>query len=361
MNSPPGPSQEQFRIHRLVRRFGRLGAALGNSRFVFRAAPVIGALAAATALGTFLVFAIHGGWWLLLVLTIIEAAILAVGIYLMLVAIAAVEYDNEQKARSVALANEAMHRYADRTHRDLARASKAQRNLLPNPQNMPLPAHVEWAASFAPEAEVGGDYYDAAELPGRRVGVLLCDVSGHGMSAALITTLVKSAFLAWTDEDRPIEEFIRRANDHLCRFTPDGAFAAMIACEYDAASRSLRYVNAGHSPKPVLVPADADRPPQTLDSGGCMILGVLPDIEIEVASAALLPGDSVFFITDGLAEAANADREMFGLARLMEVLAAARAGALWEMVDAMSDHVEHFAAGVEPTDDRTVLAMRVRR
>lgn len=348
------------RFHLLVRRFERLGRSVGDHRTMFRAAPICGALAGAAALGTFLVFAVYGNWLLMLALTLVEAAALAAGAYVLLMAVGAIEYDNEEKAYRLQRANVEMRHYADRIHEDLSRAKDAQHNLLPDPARMPLADRVEWASSFAPETEVGGDYYDAAGLPGRRAALLLCDVSGHGMGAALITTLVKSAFLAWTDEGRTIGEFILLANSNLCRFTPEGSFAALVAGEYDAQSRTLHYVNAGHSPQPILVPTDPTRPPKYLDARGAMVLGVMPKIDVHVAAAELSAGDSVVLATDGLAEALNVEGKRFGLDRLLDVLAANRGLGLQEMVDALTAEVSRFAEGVEATDDRTVLALRVR-
>jgi len=312
-------------------------------------------------IATFLIFAVHGGWWLLLALTILEAALLAAGIYVLMMTVASVERDNEAKAHSLEGVNDNLRRYTGRIREELAHARRTQHNFLPDLQRMPLPASLEWAAHFAPEAEVGGDYYDAAKLPGNRAAMLLCDVSGHGMGAALIATLVKSAFLAWTDEAKALDDFIRQANSNLCRFTPEGAFAAVIACEYDAREGTLRYVNSGHTPRPVLVPADPARPPVLLSGRGSMILGVLADIQIELATVELAPGDSIFLITDGLTEAMNAGRELLGIDRLLRVIAANRQRGLQEIVDALSAEVDRFAAGVESTDDKTVLAMRVRR
>ena len=355
MNTTVG--KYQAASHWVVKRFGR---AIGNYRVMIKLAPVFAAMVVVVTIGTFVIFAVHGSWWLLLALTIVESALLACGIYVLLMAVGIVQRDNEEKTGRLELANTDLKRYSDRMREDMVRAKDAQQNLLPRTQNMPLIGRVEWATWFAPETEVGGDYYDADTLPDGRAAFLLCDVSGHGMAAALTTTLVKGAFLAWMEDNRSIDSFVRLANYNLCRFTPTGSFAVLVVAMYDRGTRTLSYINAGHSPQPVLVPADTSKPPAFLDGPGTMLLGVMNDIEIEISHVKLSAGDSVFFITDGMPEAFNAGGEMFGFDRMLLSLKNHREHGLQEMVNVLAAEVEAHGSDVEAADDRTVLAIRVQ-
>ncbi|MFW6066622.1 MAG: PP2C family protein-serine/threonine phosphatase, partial [Planctomycetota bacterium] len=234
------------------------------------------------------------------------------------------------------------------------------RKLLPVPNRMPLGDHVEWASHFEPETEVGGDYFDVAALDEHRASVVFADVSGHGMSAALITVIVKMAFLFWVEAGWSLSEFVLCVNRELCRLTPEGSFVVLVAAIYDGKDGCLRFVNAGHSPEPFFLPADTGAPVRVLSQRGSMLLGVRANIEVAEATQPLAPGDAVLFATDGLNEAQNSRGELYGKQRLLRRLVEHRARPLEPLVSAVLDDIDNFTAGIEQTDDRTLLAFRVR-
>jgi len=348
------------RFSRIVQWYERRHRHFADHRALFQAAPFYALVPAVVTGGIFTVYALRGGFWLMMALTVVGAAALSAMVYLFFMIVGSVEYDNEEKAFRLRRANRDLQRYADRTRNDLAEARNVQQKLLPDRAHMPLPGQIEWAGSFVPETEVGGDYFDVADLGDGRVAILFADVCGHGMAAALITAILKSAFKCWTEQPGDLADFVRMANRNLCEFTPTGSFAALIAGIYDRSTRRLSYINCGHSPPPVRIPADEARPLTVMDQIGAMILGVLDQIDIAVAEQVLEPGDKVILATDGLVEAMAPTRRMYGPERMNAVLSAHRREPPQTVVDRLVEDVDRFSAGAEQTDDRTVLAFLTR-
>jgi sigma-B regulation protein RsbU (phosphoserine phosphatase) len=189
---------------------------------------------------------------------------------------------------------------------------------------------------------------------------VFADVSGHGMAAAFITALIKTAFQHCVEHGESLEMLVALANRNLLDLTPDESFAALIAGAYDPVARRLTYVNCGHAPGVILIPADAAADVEALPDGGTMILGVLGDPGVNVLHRDLVPGDRVFLSTDGNTEAMNVGGEMFGQPRLLELLRGARGRDLQTLVRITVDSVDEFAADTAQTDDRTLLAFEVR-
>jgi len=340
--------------------FERRHRRFADHRALFHAAPRYGLLAVALTGAVLAGYLLTWSVTFLVVATAVEAMILFMAVYVFMRGMGSIEYDNEESAYRLAQAHAKVTQYAQRIGHDLDLARTVQRKLLPDRQRMPLADRIDWASHFNPETEVGGDYFDAAALDEHRAAIVFADVSGHGMSAALITVIVKMAFQSWLETGWSLMEYIRCVNRDLCRFTPDGSFVVLIAAVYDGERRCLSYVNAGHSPEPFFLPADSDKPVRSLTQLGSMLLGVQADIEVVEATQSLAPGDAVFLATDGLTEARSVRGELYGKDRLLRQLADHRAQPLGPLVSAVLEDMGRFAAGAEQTDDRTVLALRVR-
>jgi sigma-B regulation protein RsbU (phosphoserine phosphatase) len=193
-----------------------------------------------------------------------------------------------------------------------------------------------------------------------RVAVLFTDVSGHGMSAALLTAIIKTAFETWKEDGAPLEAFAATLNRLLCNVTPAESFAAVVLAAYDASSRELSYVNCGHNPAPLWLPATDGAEVRWLDDSTNMVLGVAPDVKFEPARQTLAPGDTVFFATDGVTESMDADDRLFGNQRLRQHLQQRRTDPLSRLVQGLVEQVDRFTGGAPQSDDRTILALRVR-
>lgn len=347
------------RFSRAVKWFERRHRAFGDHRVLFHSAPYYAGLAAAAVPSVFVAYALGAGWWVLLISTLLAAAFLAGMVYLFFMIVGSVEYDREEREHHLRLAHDELERYTQRTRADLAGAREVQEGLIPDASDMPMQQHIEWASKFIPEVEVGGDYFDAAATEDGQVAILFADVCGHGMSAALITAILKTTFQAWLDDGEPIERLVHSANRNLCRFTPEGSFAVLIVATYDPQSRRLRYVNCGHHPEPIRIPANPEAPVESLRQLGSMLLGVIEDVPADAAECVLSAGDRLVFMTDGIIEAKCADGDQYGRTRLDECIRSNRRGGLSELVDTILGDVEAFTADCPASDDRTILGMRI--
>lgn len=349
------------RFSRLVHWYKSRNGQFSDHRALFRAAPRYTLLAAVLAATPPIVFSFIQNWTVMILLTAAAVASISVMVYAFFMTVGSVEYDNEEKAETLRQANLRLESQAKRIGADLRRARDIQQMLLPDPNRMPLGDRIDWASSFVPETEVGGDYFDAVAIDDHRVAIIFTDVSGHGMSAAFITAIVKTAFQRWVDDGgADLERFVAELNSQLYRMTPDDSFAASFIAIYDSKTERLNYINCGHSPEPWLVPNDTERKIAVLDDARAILLGVLPDVSPKTVSKSLTHGDKLMFATDGLTEAFDQDRNMYGTERLGTLIDANREKSPSEIVARIVTSVTDFASGTDQGDDQTILAMEVR-
>ena len=208
--------------------------------------------------------------------------------------------------------------------RDIALASDVQRRLLPDAP--PRAEGVEFAAASVPARRIGGDYYDFVELRDRAIGIALADVSGKGVAAALIMSVVQASLRIISSEgDVPPPRLVARMNEFVYRSTPASKYATFFYAQLDEQRRQLRYVNAGHN-APYLLRAGwrstaGSAPPEIEElSIGGTVVGMFPEMEYEEATVELCPGDVLLAFTDGVPEAHNPENEEFGEERLQLLL-----------------------------------------
>lgn len=201
--------------------------------------------------------------------------------------------------------------------RELDTARRIQASILP--KGHPRVAGLAIATHYESMSEVAGDIYDFVVTPSGQLGVLVADVSGHGVPAALVASMVKIALAVQEGEVADPGAVLTRMNRALCgRF--ELAYVTAVFALIDPAARTLTYASAGH-PSPFLVRAGA-RAPEALDDRG-MVLGFLPDVTYTSAVVRdLAASDRVVFYTDGITEAARPDGEFYGDRRFQESLAA---------------------------------------
>ncbi|HOD81622.1 MAG: Phosphoserine phosphatase RsbP [Planctomycetes bacterium ADurb.Bin126] len=330
-----------------------------DHRVLFRAAPRFALLAGLVALIPYIITKFFGTGWVLASVAVLGAATLTVLTHVFFMIVGRVEYDNEEKAHRLARANQDLQRHTMRTQEDLARARSVQERLLPDMTDMTMSGRLDWGGLFKPQAEVGGDYFDLAQLDEDRVAILFCDVSGHGMAAALMTVIVKTAFAAWVDDGGDMPGFLGRLNRHLCQLTPQEDYAAIFLAVYHVPSGELTYLNCGHHPEPWVIPASRQAPIRALSSARATVLGFDPDLTFQPGRCRLLPGDTLLFLTDGLTEARNLRGEIFGSEQMDELLERNRTAEIPDLLAAIDREVACFAHQAPQTDDRTALAMRV--
>lgn len=246
---------------------------------------------------------------------------------------------------------------ARQLEQQLELARQVQRDLLP-PSGLDS-AEFDVAAACLPALEVGGDFYDVFAAGPGRTALVLGDVSGKGLPAALLMALIHGAVRAsnWTAGTEQHEASARRLNELLCSGTSPDRFASLFWCYYDAADGVLRYINAGHLP-PLVFRRDTGAPLK-LDEGG-PVLGVVPDAVYRQSSVRLAAGDLVVMYSDGIVEAENSEGDQFGEERLLEILQENHKKSSEEIRNEVLNRVRAFLAGAHPPDDLTLLVARVQ-
>jgi serine phosphatase RsbU (regulator of sigma subunit) len=338
--------------------FKRLHTNFGDHRTLFWSAPRLGLLFALAPMLVFLLYTLHNSWKVLLVTSLLGSAALFATTYLFLMIIGSIEYDNESKTFDLQQANSQLLRHSQLTRDDLARAREVQQRLLPDIKSMPMADHLEWGASFVPQEQVGGDYYDVAPLDDKRIAILFADVSGHGLAAALVTVLIKATFQRWVEQDWSIGKLIRVLNRQLFELTECGSFAAVVVAIYNAASGELTYSNCGHYPMPYLIRRSGKL--RRLDDAGVMILGALERVEPATATVKVARGETVILATDGITEAVDCRGHEFSAAALEDFLGMHHSQPIPDLVGELVSAVARHSQSAGDRDDQAVLAFRVR-
>ena len=200
---------------------------------------------------------------------------------------------------------------------------------------------------------VGGDYFDYFVRADGQVGVALADVSGHGLSASLLMSAVRSAVRLSVDSTRSPAVLMARLARLLYESTPANQFVATVLSRLDPDTGKLVYSNGGHIP-PVRIGSETD---EDLPSCG-LILGAFPDAAYEDREMHLQAGDVVIFYTDGLTEMCNDDGEEFGIERLVGVVRQHRARGLDRIIEEVRLTARAFRGDVVREDDVTLMLLR---
>src|SRR5215216_3595365 len=236
-----------------------------------------------------------------------------------------------------------------RFEQELEVARLIQQNFLPKE----LPDLPGWqiAAYYRPAREVGGDFYDVIPLPDGRVGFVVGDVTDKGVPAALVMSATRSVLRA--SAQRLIEpgEVLERLNEHLCPDMPAKMFVTCLYGVLDPGTGHLRFANAGHD-LPYVKTADGI---VELRARG-MPLGLMSGMRYEEKEATLEPGESVLLHSDGVVEAHDPERDMFGFPRLKDTMADAPSGQ--DLIDRVLSELEAFTGpGAEQEDDITMVTL----
>ena len=232
-------------------------------------------------------------------------------------------------------------------------ASQIQRELLP--KSFPQLAHVAVAGSTLACHSVGGDCFDVVDLGGGRYGFFVGDVSGKGIAASLLATLLQGVFYTTAALDIPLAEATRRVNQYLCQRSSEDRYATMFYGVLDPAG-NLEYINAGHVP-PLIRRASGGL--AELSSGNFPV-GMFPEAEFECARIALQPGDFLVIYTDGVSEAKNLGEDMFEQERLNGLLRNFSGATVEELAEAIRCGVREFTGGAPQADDITLLVIQYK-
>ena len=349
-----------LRYSRVVRWFESKHRNFRDHRALFYAGPRYAILIGLIATAPGIIHGFNYGNWYIFAVSIIEAVFIMPIIYLFFMVVGSIEYDNEEKAYKLTRTNIQLKEYNDRIQADIQRARNIQQNLLPADADMPFPEKIDWSCLYRPEEQVGGDYFDAQRLPDNRVVILFSDVSGHGLGAAFVTAIIKTTFQGWLDNPTELSDLMHLLNRALCRLIPVESFAAIFAAIYDIDATTLTYINGGHHPEPLLLPADPKKDIQTLSQARSLLLGIQEEVDFDIASQTLSPGDRLLFISDGIVEAHNIDRQLYTTEKFHQWMQANRDCAFDQLNQRIMSEIDSFSRYVRQGDDQTILALQIK-
>ena len=233
---------------------------------------------------------------------------------------------------------------------ELRTAYKIQQRLLPDA--LPEIEGYRFAGANRPCKTVSGDYYDVVIRPDGRIYFVIADVSGKGITAALVMSSVATAFAIFTRSDPAPADLMRDINTILAPKTAPSKFVTMVVGVLDPATGVVDFANAGHV-SPLVVSKNGVEAMSLTD----IVVGILPHAQYRNQTLTLGPGDSLVLFTDGVTEAENIAEEQLGLDPISEMLLSMHGSEAPAILDRIDTHVHEFIGEVPAGDDVTMLAM----
>lgn len=245
----------------------------------------------------------------------------------------------------------------ERIGTELDVATKIQASMLPC-IFPPFPGRAEFDiyASMQPAKEVGGDFYDFFLIDDNTLAVVMADVSGKGVPAALFMVITKTLIKNNAQYGKSPKEVFEAVNNILCENNEAGMFVTAFMGYLDIQTGTFTYVNAGHNPPLLRAGGRFD----WLKPKPGFVLAGMEDMFYKQHAIALMPGDELFLYTDGLTEAANHENAMFGNRHLLEAANRYLDLPLKEFTVSIKREIDKFAEGAEQADDITMLALRYK-
>lgn len=242
----------------------------------------------------------------------------------------------------------------ERLRRELELSRQIQTEMLPRTGLRLGPAEIKGIS--VPAREVGGDFFNYFVLPDERLALLVGDVSGKGVSAALLMANVQATLRARLPLENDLAALAAGLDHEFDKTTPRAVYVTLFIGILEPDGRTLRYVNAGHNPQFVLRRDGGIVP---MSSTGLPI-ALFPDHGYRQATIDVAPGDLLFFYTDGLVETENEAGEMFGAERLQAILTREQDAGVDRVLERVEETVRAFRGRAEPFDDATMMALRLQ-
>ncbi len=252
---------------------------------------------------------------------------------------------------------------AARIDRELEYAKKIQNSALPT--DIPSTDFYGVNAAMFTAKEVGGDFYDFYELGEHRIALLMADVSGKGIPAAMFMMQAKTIIKDLAESGLEINDVFTAANDKLCEGNDSGMFVTAWMGVLDTANGVLEYVNAGHNPPMIFQTGSGNAGTggndeadgyQRLKSPAGFVLAGMEGVKYKKNVLNLNAGDKLFLYTDGVTEATNTENELYGEERLIEFLDGHMETSVDELLSALKEDVDEFCNGAPQFDDITMMA-----
>ena len=289
-------------------------------------------------------------WAVVLPMSIANTA----GVFIFAFMVRNVENERRMQAQRDTLLREVEHK-----NTELAIAAGIQQDFLP--RDLPATRGFTIAVKNIPAKEVGGDFYDVippSDLigQGEKTAVLIADVSGKGMPAALFMALSQTVVRVLATSHASPVSLISAANTIITSRSHSGMFVTLFYGVLDPETRSLAFINAGHNP-PFILRFGSLKAEELFASGAA--LGISDRSRFREYRVPLFPGDLIVLYTDGITEALNPAGEEFGTGRLMDTVKEHASGAPQEIVDTVISQVTKFAGSEPQADDITIMVIRV--
>ena len=242
--------------------------------------------------------------------------------------------------------------------RDLEGAKDVQQSFFPA-RSVSIPC-IGSETFYQPANGLGGDFYDFLPLQGGRWGIAIGDVSGKGISAALVMASLHASIRAQSVQPHPDPSALMgQVNLLVQRSSPPNFFASLFYAEYEPATRLLQYVNAGHNP-PIVLRSCQGRVQSFYLKSTDIPIGVSNDSKFPAAAFQLQVGDLLVAYTDGVTEMENRSGEFWGLQQLERLLCSSADAPVIQVIDRILDELSAFADGQPQRDDITLVVMRVQ-
>lgn len=237
---------------------------------------------------------------------------------------------------------------------ELTIAHSIQESFLP--ARHPQLGGIDIAAKAVPALQVGGDFYDFISLDEDRLGLVIADVSGKGIPAALLMALSCALIRVISAESISLKEVLEKTNNRIQEYATEGYFVTVFYGILDLANKNLQYIRAGHNP-PLLYMRSSDE--FVFLKGKGAGLGVVEDIYLETRHIEMSTGDILVLFTDGVTEAINPQEEEFGVERLGHLVRNHRNESATDIVEKISQELDSFVSGEPQFDDITFMVVKV--
>jgi len=241
----------------------------------------------------------------------------------------------------------------DQLLQDVELAAQVQRMFLPIDRSV-IPG-VEIAGMMRPARGVSGDYYDYRSIDEHTIQIVIADVSGKGVPAALLMSATAAAVQLEASEKRDMLEMVNRLNSGLHSLSDSRRYVTLLLADIDARSRSLRYVNCGHNPALLFQAKTHDVVPM---KSSCFPIGMFESETCAINSVNLTSGDILVLYTDGVTEAANLLGEEFGMERLSTLIRGGHTLSADGLMNHIVESVTDFSRDVGFEDDVTILVVK---
>jgi len=257
---------------------------------------------------------------------------------------------------AVAIENKRMfknHLQQEVVNREVELAAEIQRTLVP--RKLPSGKNYELSSIYRPHFAVGGDYYDVVEFAGNKLAFCIADITGKGVAAALLMANFQANFRALVTRQPSLEELVRDMNTAVFNVTEGDRFITLFVAKYDVNTRTLHYINAGHTPPVLLSNGEV-----SLLKNGTTVLGFMPELPfLEIGGVCLTENALLFTYTDGLTDIRNDAGEDFHEDHLLSFLHDHSHLPAKDINSRLLDHIELFRQKQSFPDDITVLTCQL--